>query len=870
MQITRKVGAVFLACGGLALVPPATPAQTRHAADLSAIPLQPPVERYMIVDAFPGLTFSSPLSLETPPGETNRLFVAERAGRLMVITNLAAPHAAIPFLDITNRVLDDGREFSLKGFGFHPGYATNGFFYVTYCHTNTTVRLSRFTRDPSDGNAADPASELVLIEQPLDYIFHNFNDVVFGPDGYLYMGAGDEGQPGISNPNAQVITQDLWSAILRIDPDKRPGSLEPNPHPSIPTNASGAFFAIPPDNPFIGATQFNGIAVNPATVRTEFYAVGFRNPWQFSFDPDTGDLWAGDVGDLTRESVRIVTPGLNAGWPYYEGKIPGPAVAPTGFVHHPPVWDYPHDIGPFSGSAVIGGLVLRAGRYPELEGLYLCIDHLSGHLWTIERSAGETNVTRIAGQGGIVQMALDPASGDVLFADHNAGLIRRLVEVTNTIAFPQKLSDTGLFADLATLTPSTGVVPYEINLPFWSDYAAKRRWFAISNLVDGFGYARDEPWTTPPGAMWIKHFDLDLERFNTNTRRRVETRLLVRMTNGVYGVSYRWNEAGSEAYLVPDMGDLVDLPITNTGIQRWTIPSRAECVVCHRPEAGHALGFNTRQLNREGTLSGVDGNFIDLLSGAGYFTNTPDTPALLPRHVRPTETNFPLEVRARSYLAVNCGYCHQGPGSIAGAEWDGRAQTLLEAAGLVRAIPLGNAGNTNNLLLAPGDETHSVILNRIAAANGFSRMPPLASSMLDYDGIQLVANWINQQLPGWQSYADWRLARFGSTNSPAGEPDADPDDDARSNWEEYLTYSNPTNDASYWTGEIALGPGGVEIGYELFNRAVFVETSPDLLTWTPWAVAGNNGMPLASGLVARFTVAAPPTNAFYRFRIEPR
>lgn len=870
MSCIRKTGmclAVALLVGAGA---PVAFAQARTAADLSAIPPVPPSEQYAIVEAFPGVTFSSPVAIAAPSGESNRLYVAERAGRIRALTNLVTVGDKALVLDISSRVQNDGQELALKGFTFHPGYATNGYFYVTYCHTNGRVRISRFTRNPTNDLEADPDSELVLIEHERDAGFHNVNHLTFGPDGYLYIGMGDEGQPGNINPNAQVITQDFWSAILRIDPDKRTNSLPPNPHPAI---AGATNYAIPPDNPFIGVTQFNGVAVNPATVRTEFHSVGYRNPWQFSFDPDTGELWVGDVGDQMRESVRIMPPGANAGWPYFEGTLPGPQTPPPGFTFDPPVWEYPHDVGPFAGSALIGGIVVRSTNYPDLIGTYLCIDHISGHLWSIERGPSGTNVTRIAGQGGVVQLGIDPSNGDVLLVNHNYGIIQRLIENTNSLPFPNKLSDTGLFTNLVQLAPAAGVQSYQINLPFWSDYAIKRRWFAVSNLTDGFGWKRDDPWETPPGAVWIKHFDIELDRFNSNTLRRIETRLLVRTTNGAYGVSYRWNEAGTEAFLVPDIGDLIDLPVTNSGVpatQRWTIPSRGECLTCHRPDAGFVLGFNTRQLNRDGTIGNASGNQLAMMDLAGWFTNAIEHPTLLPRHVRANETNYSLEVRARSYIAVNCGYCHQGPGFISGSEWDGRAHTLLEDAGLVRVPPLYNAGNTNNLLLAPGVPTNSVIRNRMAAEYGFSRMPPLASSMLDYDGIQLVADWITDQLPGWQSYAEWRQEQFGSTNAPAGAPDEDPDDDGVSNWEEYLTYTDPTNNASWWSGAIIPHPMGVAIEAELFNRSLWVETSPDLAAWSPWAIAGNNGIPLASGQVLRLLAPSDATNAFFRFRIAPR
>lgn len=718
-------------------------AQMREVADLSAIPLEPPVERYTFANAFPDDTFRSPLASATPPGETNLLFVAERKGRIKALANLFTASSAGLFLEMTNRVQDDGRELRLKGLAFHPGYATNGIVFITCCRTYASVRLSRYTRSATNNLAADPDSELVFIEQARTDIFHNINHVVFGPDGYLYV----------------------------------------------------------------------------------------------------------------------------------EGTIPGPRSPPPGFAFTPPVWEYPHDLGPFGGSAVIGGFVVRVTNYPDLVGTYLCIDHLSGHVWSIERGPSGTNVTQIAGQDGIVQFGLDPARGDVLLVNHYLGILQRLVEETNAPPYPARLSDTGVFSDRATLAPAPGVEPYELILPFWSDYAIKRRWFAISNLTDGFGWRRDAPWTTPAGAVWVKHFDIEMDRFNSNTLRRIETRLLVRTVNGPYGVSDCWNNAQTESFLVPDTGDIVDLPITNFGIPavpRWTSPSRADCMACHRADAGFVLGYNTCQLNHDGTLCGASGNQLSILDIAGYFTNAPENPLLLPRHMRPNETNYSLEIRARSYLGVNCGYCHQGTGVFSGSEWDGRAHIALDEAGMVRVPPIVNAGDSNNLLLAPGQPTNSVIRNRMAAEYGFSQMPPLASAMLEYEAIQRIADWITHQLPGWQSYADGRLAEFTSTNAPAGAPEADPDEDGVTNWEEYLANTDPNDGAGWWSGSIALGPGGVVIDADLFNRAVWVERYSDVLTWTPWAIAANIRMPLAAGQTLRLHAPPDATNTFFRFCIAAR
>ncbi len=864
--------------GGGTTSPPETvtitfSAQGRLAATTLRVPNRAPSTSYEVVDAFPGQTFSVPTSMDVAPDDTNHLFVVERAGRIYVITNVAsASPEKVLFLDINTKVISDN-ELGMKGLAFHPGYATNRIFFVSYCTTQGTARLSRFERSTNNYHYADPATEVVLIDQVNNGLIHNIDEITFGPDGYLYVGFGDEGQIGDTQTNTQTITKNFWSSILRLDPDKLPGNLEPNPHPAVPTNGAGlAYYSVPADNPFVGATQFNGSAVNPADVRTEFYAVGFRNPWQFSFDEQTDELWVGDVGHQSWEKVCVMPAGGNAGWGFYEGTHPGPRVPPPGFTYDLPVWEYPHGDGPYEGSAVCGGLVVRGLRYPDLTGKYICADIVKGNIWTIQRAGFTTLVERIAGDASsIVQFGRDPSNGDILMVGYGVGQLRRLVVNTNVVSFPPTLSETGVFADLTDLAPNPGVVAYGLNLPFWSDYAIKSRWFALTNLVDGFGYHRDDPWTTPTGMVWVKHFEMEMDRGNTNTRRRIETRLLVRGTNGTYGVSYRWNTNGTEAFLVPDPGDSLLLTITNNGIptaQNWSFPSRSACLFCHVAVAGHGLSFNTRQLNRTGQLAAVTGNQIDLLAAAGYFTNAVDNPQTVPRHVRPSETNYSLDVRARSYLAVNCGYCHSGTSSPVPSQWDGRAHPLLSSCGIIRVPASDNGGDTNNLLVVPGEVNHSIIWNRIAVSNGFTRMPPLASNVTDPEGIQLIADWIAQELPGWQSYVDWRLARFGSTTSTNGAPDADPDQDGHNNYTEFLTYGSPTNFDTGWVGDMGRNTAGLEVTYELFNRRVQVESSPDLNQWQPLAVPGNQGLAAASGQVTRITIPTTATNTFYRFRVE--
>jgi uncharacterized repeat protein (TIGR03806 family) len=841
------------------------------------VPSTPPATAYQLVNAFPSVSFTQPVCLRTPPGETNRLFVCQKGGLLRVIPNQAAPSAST-FLDLpvllTSRgeALSTENEQGLLGLAFHPGYATNGYFFVYYSVTNggsVYERLSRFTVQAGNSNAANPASEVILFNQLDTAPNHNGGDVHFGPDGYLYVSLGDGGSQNNSQGHAQKIDDGFFAAIIRLDVDKRPGSLAPNLHSQVPLYSGAAAYAIPPNNPFIGATSFNGAVVNPNAVFTELFAVGFRNPWRFSFDLMTSNLWCADVGQNIYEEINIVTNGGNYGWAYREGAHPGFGTPPVGFTSTDPIYEYTHGSGNFQGNSVSGGFVYRGANIPSLYGRYIFADYVSGNVWAMTYSNSTPSVARITGLANLVAFAPDPANGDVLAADIAGGRIMRLTAGTAAGSYPTNLSDTGLFADVTTLSPAPGVLPYAPTLPFWSDYAIKTRWFTINDLTSKMAWSRDGLWTFPANQIWVKHFDLEMERGNPATKKRLETRLLVRSGSGVYGVSYQWNAAQTEATLVPDNGADFDLSITSDGTnytQRWHIPTRAECLACHTPQGGHALSFTTRQMNRTNTIHGVTGNQLDVLNAAGYFTAPPDNTSTLPYHVTPTDASVPLETRARSYLDVNCAYCHR-PGGPGGGPWDGRASTPLFQTGMINGSAANNGGDPANKLIVPLDPPHSIILNRVAAANGFTRMPPLGSSELDEANIALLTQWIQ----GWDTnrmpFSDWQLATLGSTNDPAGDPEGD----GRNNYVEYLLGTPPLAvNANSDLSLAVLLDGTATVSYVLSPNAVAqVQTSTNLLDWSLWNVPGNSGRPQSSNPQ---TVQGVSTNnpAFFRLRLNER
>ena len=699
---------------------------------------------YSTTNAFGSLSFTRPVGIVSPPGETTRLFIVEQPGRIIVITNLAAP-TKTTFLDISGQVQFQSEQ-GLLSLAFHPGYATNRYFYIWYTTSGTRHdRLSRFETDPANPARVIPGSELIILNQVDDAENHNGGEIVFGPDGYLYLSLGDEGGTA-SNDNTRRIDRDFFAGIIRIDVDKRPGSLPPNPHPA--NNSSGTFnYAIPPDNPFIGITSYLGQPVDPGSVRTEFWAVGLRNPWRISFDPTTGLLYCADVGQKEREEVNIITRGGHYGWPYFEGSLSTGFGRPLPAELNPiaPIQEYGHGTASDQGDSITGGFVYRGDRTSELYGTYLFADYISGHIWFLRHEQGNTiPFTRLANNIRISTFGIDPSTQDILIADHSENRIKRLVGASSPgPEAPPTLADTGAFSDLVSLSPYPGIVPYEINVPFWSDNAHKTRWFSIPNTNLVMAFDPTNNWGFPTGTVWIKHFDLEMTNGVSGSKRRIETRFLVRTEASVYGLTYRWGDSRTNATLVSPDGLNEDFVIADGGIlrtQTWRYPSRTECIICHTPDAGFALGFNTPQLNCDAFYGGYTTNQISALSLSGYLDTAVTSREGFPTLARATNNNFSLEHRARSYLHANCVQCHQ-PGGAGQGFWDARITTPLSSAGIVNGPLADYLGDPDNRVLAPGSLTHSMLYSRIASMDS-KHMPPLATSVLNTEAVALLREWI--------------------------------------------------------------------------------------------------------------------------------
>ncbi len=319
-----------------------------------------------------------PVDLQSAFDGSGRLFIIEKYGAIRIFKD--GQLSSEPFLNIDDRVDDSGNEMGLLGFAFHPNFEQNGYFYVNYTGEGGHTRISRFT---ASGDSADPNSEQVLlvIDQPFEN--HNGGGVVFGPDGYLYLGLGDGGAAGDPFKNGQN-TDVLLGKLLRIDVN------------------NGAPYAIPADNPF----------------GNEVWAYGLRNPWRFSFDRATGDLWIGDVGQGEWEEVDYLPAGspggANFGWSIMEASYGYDGEAQPGLLL--PAAEYSHS-NPYSGCSVTGGYVYR-GSMPEWNGVYLYGDYCEGTVWGLILSNGQwQSQVMFEAEGTITSFGEDEAGELYLLSD---------------------------------------------------------------------------------------------------------------------------------------------------------------------------------------------------------------------------------------------------------------------------------------------------------------------------------------------------------------------------------------------------------------------------------------------------------------------
>ncbi|HTQ36885.1 MAG TPA: chitobiase/beta-hexosaminidase C-terminal domain-containing protein [Steroidobacteraceae bacterium] len=314
---------------------------------------------------------------------------------------------------------------------------------------------------------------------------------------------------------------------------------------------------------------------------------------------------------------------------------------------------------------------------------------------------------------------------------------------------PPLLSQTGAFADLRTLAPAPGLLPYDLVLAFWSDGAVKTRFVAIP--AGKVKFSATGEWIFPPGTVFVKTFELPVDAAQPQHKRRLETRLLVVDRNGtVYGVDYKWRADLSEADLLPASAT-EDIAIRDAAghahTQTWYYPSRKDCTTCHNSHTAGQLGPKTRQMNRDVHYpDGITENQLRYWNRLGLFEPALDDRqiASLPALARPDDTSRSLEDRARSYLDANCAHCHRPGGTV--ASFDARYDTPLAQQNIVDGPVLIDEGVDRARVVSPHDPWRSIMLMRVDT-NDDRRMPPLARQTIDTAGVALLRAWIDS-MPG--------------------------------------------------------------------------------------------------------------------------
>ena len=660
---------------------------------------------YEVNRVFSEQIFRNPVDFIPEPG-TNRIFIIQVNGDVYAFdpTDPSAERQRVSSLS------DHEERFGqLYGMAFHPQYETNGIVYLAYKvqglldPEGTRVIECQMDHVTNHINLSDSR---LIITWPQGG--HNGASLQFGPDGYLYISAGDADNP--NPPDKRKVGQDcsnLLSTVMRIDVDRRDPGLA---------------YAIPPDNPF------NDLA----GARPEIWAFGFRNPWRMSFDKKSGDLWVGDVGWDMWELVYRVQRGANYGWSIMEGRQPINVTWDRGPVPiSPPIAEHPHT----EARSITGGYVYHGERFPDLRGAYIYGDYETGKIWALWQDQGTRNrLEEIADCELRIICFGQTWDGEVYIVDYAGGIYelnprgQEAAAKDSDTGFPEKLSETGLFTNTATQAPAKGLISYDIKHPRWADGLVSKRWIALpqGGQVSRRGNINIARSAFPEGTLFIKTLSTPA------TDRPIETQVLQRRQSAWRAFSYAWNDRGDDASLVPQQGQqrIITLGTGDSArAQPWHAAGASDCRICHNDQAGSVLGFNEWQLT-----SGTITEFQEI--GVLHEERR--------RRNQATEQSDPH--LARIYLDVNCASCHRMNGG-------GLVPMNLEhelpndrIAALGEKPQRGIFSIPGAQVIAPGQPERSTLYYRMAKL-GSGRMPHLGSKVVDSEGLSLIYEWIESLDP---------------------------------------------------------------------------------------------------------------------------
>jgi len=590
---------------GIATIVPVTTSRVKGSPE-------PPLP-YTTARAFPKAKMSGPIAVAHQPGSDRLIYVPEpwplapsTVMRMREDEGTYEPEVLIP-ADATTL------HYAIT---FHPNFAENGYVYI-----GSNGLTSPDGRVPADGRDRTRVTRYVIDREP-PYTFHRDSatviiewdsaghdggDIAFDNDGMMFVGSGD----GSNDSDEDRVGQDLTtlrSKILRIDAD--------HPDENVPND--GRHYSVPKDNPIFD--EGSPIATVKGA-RPETWAYGMRQPWRLCYDRATGRLWVGNQGQDLWEQIYLIERGANYGWSIVEGthkfnddQKPGPTPISK------PVAEHSHS----EARAITGGLVYTGSALPELKGAYLYADYSTGRIWGIRHDGTKVTWHQLIADTplNITGFGTD-STGELLICDYqpaDKGGFYRLVPAPpapkDQPPFPKRLSESGLFADVAKHRMAEGVVPYQPVSPLWSDGTHKARYFALppTKREDGamvpakIGVTNARGWNFPDGTVLVKSFAIDDVEGDPSTRRWIETRFMLKEQGEWAGYSYEWNDDQTDAVLVAAEGKDRDFQIRTADLekhadgvktQQWHYPSRTECMVCHSRASNYVLGLCTVQLNHD-------------------------------------------------------------------------------------------------------------------------------------------------------------------------------------------------------------------------------------------------------------------------------
>lgn len=715
---------------------------------------------------YPRYSPKNPILAKPIPGTDQLLVVSEGDAPSQTIISRIKDDPAITTADAVKMHTTPAQGLAYD-VCFHPKFTQNHYLYVGWTgkhkgrRKEKMARVTRYTMKTQPALTIDDSSAKTIIEWEAGG--HNGLAVCFGLDGMMFVTSGDGTSDSDSDEMGQT-TDTLLSKVLRLDVD----------HP-----APGKTYSIPPDNPFVNDKRF----------APETYAYGLRNPWRITTDQKTGRVWVGQNGQDLWEMAHLLEKGANYGWGVYEGSHPfylQRKLGPT--PHVKPTIEHSHA----EFRSLTGGCVVYSKQLPELDGTYLYGDYSTGRIWGMKHDG-----TKVLSHRELAWPALHLTNfaqnhrGELLICDYNPTggfyTLERTPPQTQENPFPRKLSESGLFDSVPEHRMKPGVVPYSINAPFWSDGMHKERFIAVPG-TETIAMTKTRGWNFPDKSVIVKSFALEREAGNPATRKWIETRFFTKQNGEWAGYSYRWNEAGSDADLVPAGGrdeSLVVKSAQGDRAQVWHYPSRAECLGCHSRAANFVLGLSSLQMNKDHDYDSCTENQLEALEHAGILQgydwtaeaveqltaraagltgqqrddyvklngqqqNQRQPPrsnllavnsASISRLVNPYDLKQDLNKRAKSWLHANCSTCHVEAGG-------GNSQMELDFAtplALMKIVDVKPVHTTMGIpdarLIAPGDPERSILLKRISI-RGLNQMPQISTNRVDEAGVAMMREWI--------------------------------------------------------------------------------------------------------------------------------